>query len=78
MQHPFVALLGQSVYNRLVGYEDTYDAVRLARDPGMQAASTNTLSRFETAVLVARENLRGLRQLNAEWVERAMSRTRFQ
>ena len=37
-----------------------------------QAASTNTLSRFETEILVAEENLRGLRQLNAEWIDRAM------
>jgi len=46
--------------------EDTNDAVRLARDPAMQAvvgrramekqaASTNTLSRFETEVLVTEE-----------------------
>ena len=40
-----------------------------------QAASTNTLSRFETEILVAEENLRGLRQLNAEWIDRAMVRT---
>jgi len=77
----------QSVYARLAGYEDTNDAVRLARDPAMQAvvgrralerqaASTNTLNRFETEVLVTGENLRRLRQLNAEWVDRAMMRTR--
>ena len=41
-----------------------------------QAASTNTLNRFETEVLVTGENLRRLRQLNAEWVDRAMMRTR--
>ena len=63
-----VPLLRQSVYSRLAGYEDTYDAVRLARDPAMQAvvgrralekqaASTNTLSRFLTEVLVTEKNL---------------------
>jgi hypothetical protein len=41
-----------------------------------QAASTNTLSRFETEVLVTDENLRGLEQLNAEWVDGAMARTK--
>ena len=87
VQHELTPLLRQSVYARLAGYEDTNDAVRLAKDPAMQAvvrhralekqaASTNTLSRFETEVLVTEENLRGLRQLNAELVERAMMRTR--
>ena len=41
-----------------------------------QAASTNTLSRFETEVLVTGKNLRGLGQLNAEWIEHAIARTR--
>jgi len=87
VQHEMVPLLRQSVYSRLAGYEDTNDAVRLARDPAMQAvvgsralerqaASTNTLSRFETEVLVTEENLRGLEQLNSEWVDHAMARTR--
>jgi hypothetical protein len=86
VQHELVPLLRQSVYSRLAGYEDTNDATRLARDPAMQAvvgrralekqaASTNTLGRFETEVLVTEENLRGLRQLNAEWIDRAMMRT---
>jgi hypothetical protein len=86
VRHELVPLLRQSVYSRLAGYEDTNDAVRLARDPAMQAvvgrralekqaASTNTLSRFETEVLLTDENLRGLEQLNAEWVGRAMART---
>jgi len=88
VQHELMPLLRQSVYSRLAGYEDTNDAVRLARDPAMQvavgrralekqAASTNTLSRFETEVLVTDENLRGLEQLNAEWVGRAMARTKL-
>ena len=89
VQHELVPLLRQSVYSRLAGYEDTNDAVRLARDPAMQAvvgrralekqaASTNTLSRFETEVLTTRENLKGLHHLNAKWVDRAMMRTRQQ
>ncbi|HEX74856.1 MAG TPA: hypothetical protein G4N93_06930 [Dehalococcoidia bacterium] len=40
-----------------------------------QAASNNTASRFETEVLVTEDNLRGLEQLNAEWVGQAMART---
>jgi len=89
VQHEFVPLLRQSVYSRLAGYEDTNDALRLSRDPAMQAvvgrralekqaASSNTLSRFETEVLTTEENRRGLEQLNAAWVDRAMMRTRHQ
>jgi len=89
VQHELVPLLRQSVYSRLAGYEDTNDSVRLARDPAMQAvvgrramekqaASTNTLSRFETEVLVTGENLRGLGQLNTQWVGHAMARTPHQ
>ena len=63
VQHRLVDLLRQSVYSRLAGYEDTNDAERLAQDPTMRvvvgrrggperpAASTNTMSRFETEVL---------------------------
>ena len=80
IQHELVPLLRQSVYSRLAGYEDTNDAERLAKDPAMQAvvgrralekqaASTNTLSRFETEVLVTEENQKGLEQLNAAWVD---------
>jgi len=87
VQHQVVPLLRQSVYSRLAGYEDTNDAVRLARDPVMcavtgrralekQAASTNTLGRFETGVLATEENLGGLEHLNAEWVDRALMRTK--
>ena len=86
MQHEMAPLLRQSVYSCLAGYEDTNDAVRLARDPALQAvvgrhalekqaASANTLSRFETEVLVTEDNLRGLGQLNAEWVDHAIART---
>jgi hypothetical protein len=82
--YPLVSRLRQSVYSRLAGDEDTNDAERLAGDPAMrvvtdrlvsaqQAASTNTLSRFETEVLTPEENVDGLAHLNATWVEKAMA-----
>ena len=87
VQHRLVGLLRQSVYSRLAGYEDTNDAERLAQDPTMRvvvgrrggperpAASTNTMSRFETEVLTQDGNVEGLGRLNAKWVDGAMSRT---
>src|SRR5262245_61166585 len=39
------------------------------------AASTNTLSRFETEVLTHEEHVEGLAHLNAAWVARAMAHT---
>ena len=87
VQHRLVGLVRQSVYSRLAGYEDTNDAERLAQDPTMRvivgrrggperpAASTNTMSRFETEVLTQDGNVEGLGRLNAKWVDGAMSRT---
>ena len=87
VQHQFVALLRQSVYSRLAGYEDTNDAERLSDDPTMRvivgrrggperkAASTNTMSRFETEVLTQDGNVGGLARLNAKWVNGAISHT---
>ncbi len=86
VQHQLVPLLRQSVYSRLAGYEDTNDAERLAQDPAMrvivgrrgpekQAASTNTMSRFETEVLTQGRNLEGLARMNAQWVDGAMAHT---
>ena len=87
VQHRLVGLLRQSVYSRLAGYEDTNDAERLADDPTMRvvvgrrggperpAASTNTMSRFETEVLTQDGNVEGLGRVNATWVDRAMTHT---
>ena len=86
IQHAMATLLRQSIYSRLAGYEDVNDAERLSVDPVMraitgkrtpnkQAASVNTMGRFETEFLPQRENLAGLSEINGKWVERAMSKT---
>jgi|SRR5208283_4429968 len=85
VQHDIRSLLRQSVYSRLAGYEDVNDAERLSVDPVMRsvtgkkvernAASSNTVGRFETAMLTRAENLDCFGDLNGEWVERAMGKT---
>ena len=79
-------MLRQSIYSRLAGYDDVNDAERLSVDPvmraitgkndnGKQAASANTMGRFETDILTQRENLACLSDVNGMWVQRAMGKT---
>jgi len=86
IQHAVPTLLRQSIYSRLAGYEDVNDAERLSVDPvmraitgkkdkGKQAASTNTMGRFETDILTQRENLDSLSDVNGKWVQKAMGKT---
>ena len=87
VQHALETLLRQSVYSRLAGYEDVNDATRMSKDPVMRAitgkkkvkknaASTNTMGRFETEMLTLTENLKALSEINGRWVERAMAKTK--
>ncbi len=74
-QHALVALLRQSIFGRLAGYEDVNDAERLRLDPVMRslvdhrdapsyAASTSEMARFETEQLATEENLEALPDLS--------------
>src|SRR5208283_525540 len=87
-QHSILALIRQSIYSRLAGYEDTNDAERLAVDPVMRqvvggratehsAASTSQMARFETEVLTQPRNLAALANASGEWIDQLRERRRL-
>ena len=87
-QHRIENLLRQSIFSRLAGYEDVNDATRMSKDPVMRAiagkkkvkknaASTNTMGRFETEMLTMQENLGALSEINGRWVQRAINKTSY-
>jgi len=79
VRHELTALIRQSTYSRLAGYEDVNDAQRLSPDPAMrqvvggravehQAASTSQMGRFETEVLTQPEHLEVLKEMPGRWI----------
>jgi hypothetical protein len=81
-QHSLLAMLRQSIYSRLAGYEDVNDAERLCVDPAMRtivggqakgntAASTSEMARFETETLSTTDNLKHLMDLSGHWIDQA-------
>jgi hypothetical protein len=81
----WAALLRQSVFGRLAGYEDVNDADRLCRDPAMRwlvgdraitgsAASASQMGRFETAWLTRPQNLAALIDLPGRWIDKVHAR----
>ena len=83
--HSFEAMLLQSVFSRVAGYEDVNDADTLAHDPAMrlavggravdtQAASSSQMSRFERETLATPENLKALSDLNGKIIDQIIDR----
>jgi hypothetical protein len=73
--------------SRLAGYEDVNDRERLFHDLAMRAvvgrkalkrnaASSQTVSRFETETLATDENLKALQAISHAWVGKAMRVTK--
>jgi len=79
-RHHLAALLRQSIFSRLAGYEDVNDANRLCRDPVMRqlvggravkhgAGSASAMGRFETEILTRAGHLAALADLPGRWID---------
>jgi hypothetical protein len=81
-QHSLLALLRQSIYSRLAGYEGVNDAQRLCLDPalrtvvggrakGQTAASASEMASFKTETLSTKEHLKHQMDLSGQWIDQA-------
>ena len=79
-QHSMLALVRQSIFSRLGGYEDVNDAERLRFDPALRqvvggrakekpAASTSQVGRFETESLTDEVNIQALMSIAGRWID---------
>jgi hypothetical protein len=80
--HRLAGLFRQSVFDRLAGYEDVNDAVRLACDTVMRQvvgglavdAPVSQMGRFETETLALDVNRAVQADLNGQWIDRIHDR----
>jgi hypothetical protein len=81
-QNSLLALLRESIYSRLAGYEDVNDAERLCLDPALRpvvggrakdntATSTSEMARFGTETLSSKNNFKHLMDLSGKWIDQA-------
>ncbi len=73
-QHSLLALLRQSIYSRLAGYEDTNDAERLCVDPAMRQV-VGERAKDKTAGSVQKRVLEGNRGIQSSVITEVFTKT---
>jgi hypothetical protein len=87
-QHGLLALLRQSLYSQLAGYEEVHTAERLCRNPAMPivvggrtknqtAATARERARFETETLSSQENRKHRSDLCGKWIDQTPTHRRL-
>ncbi len=73
-QHSLLALLRQSIYSRLAGYEDTNDDERLCVDPAMRPV-VGERAKDKTAGSVQKRVLEGSRSIQSSVITEIFTKT---